>query len=200
LIAWQNFYIIVGSSAGTLTGLLFVVVTLISGRSREAATWGTMTFTTPTVVHFAAVLSITALLSAPWPATRPPALLLGVVGAAGFGYSLLVLRRMRRRIGYEPVGEDWLYFVIAPTVAYLVLFGMALLFVVRPEAALFGIGAVLLLLLLVGVRNAWDLATYIGIGPDPPRNELTESGEPGREPAAPDAEDSSATRMPQPNR
>ncbi|HEV2238424.1 MAG TPA: hypothetical protein VGR57_17330, partial [Ktedonobacterales bacterium] len=130
LSAWQNFYIIVGSSAGALTGLLFVVVTLLSGRSREAATWGTLTFTTPTVVHFAAVLSIAAVLSAPWPATAAPAFLLGVAGATGFGYSLLVLRRMRRRIGYEPVGEDWFYFVIAPMAAYLFLFGMALLLLV----------------------------------------------------------------------
>ncbi len=196
LIAWQNFYIIVGSSAGALTGLLFVVVTLVSGRSREVATWGTVTFTTPTMVHFAAVLSIAALLSAPWTAAGPPALLLGLASLAGFGYSVIVLRRMRRRIGYEPVGEDWLWFVTAPMIAYLVLLGMALLYLVRPEAALFGVGAALLLLLLVGVRNAWDLATYIGIGFDHARDEPTGSGEPEGGHAAPDGDDANAAKTP----
>jgi hypothetical protein len=31
LAAWQNFYVIIGSAAATLTGLLFVVITLVSG-------------------------------------------------------------------------------------------------------------------------------------------------------------------------
>lgn len=196
LIAWQNFYIIVGSSAGALTGLLFVVVTLVSGRSREVATWGTVTFTTPTVVHFAVVLSIAALLSAPWTAAGPVALLLGLASLAGFGYSLIVLRRMRRRIGYEPMGEDWLWFVTAPMIAYFVLLGMGLLYLVRPEAALFGVGAALLLLLLVGVRNAWDLATYIGIGFGHTPDEPTGSGEPEGGHAVPDAEDANAAKAP----
>jgi len=152
----------VGSSAGALTGLLFVVITLVAGRSRQAASWGTNTFTTPAVVHFGAVLGVAALLSAPWPALTPPALLLGLAALAGLGYSAVVLRRMRRRIGYEPVGEDWLWFVAAPMLAYLVLVA-AVLLPAYPAAALFGIGAVLLLLLLVEIRNAWDLVTYIGI-------------------------------------
>jgi hypothetical protein len=35
LAGWQNFYVIVGSSAGALIGLQFVVMTLIASRHRE---------------------------------------------------------------------------------------------------------------------------------------------------------------------
>lgn len=34
---WENFYVIVGSSAGALVGLQFVVITLIAGRPGSRA-------------------------------------------------------------------------------------------------------------------------------------------------------------------
>jgi hypothetical protein len=56
LSGWENFYVIVGSSAGALIGLQFVVMSLIVGMpiTRGDAQAGD-TFTTPTVVHFGAV-------------------------------------------------------------------------------------------------------------------------------------------------
>src|SRR3989449_10732821 len=62
--AWENFYVIIGSSAAALTGLQFVVVVL----GAEARSLGTEVgaFGTPTVVHFCAVLLMSAILSVPW--------------------------------------------------------------------------------------------------------------------------------------
>ena len=66
LPAWDNFYVIVGSSAAALTGLQFVVMTLIS-EMRQASNENTIdAFGTPTVVHFCASLLISAVLSAPY--------------------------------------------------------------------------------------------------------------------------------------
>ncbi len=163
LAAWENFYIIVGSSAGALTGLLFVVITLNAGRRQQGTTWGVSTFTTPTVVHMGAVLFIAALLSAPWATLTPPALLLGLAGLGGIAYITIVLRRMQRRVGYQPVAEDWLGFVIGPYVAYAVLLVAALLLPGSPEGPLFAIGGAMLLLVVVGLHNAWDLATFISL-------------------------------------
>lgn len=184
LNAWENFYIIVGSSAGALTGLLFVVISLVAGRRRQAVSWGTGTFTTPTVVQFSAVLGVSALLSAPWPALLLPALLLGLTGLAGIGYSAIVFQRMRRRIDYDPVREDWLWFVIAPLLASFILLLAAVVLPVRPDIALFGVGAVLLFLLLAGIRNAWDLATYIGIEGFPGHSEPHPADSPDDAPSA----------------
>jgi hypothetical protein len=67
LAGWENFYVIVGSSAGALIGLQFVVITLIAEipivRDVERAS---SAFATPTIVHFGAVLLLSAVISAPW--------------------------------------------------------------------------------------------------------------------------------------
>jgi hypothetical protein len=96
LVPWANFYVIVGSSAGALTGLTFVVITLVVQMRQRANGLGFAAFTTPTIVHFGTVLVATALLSVPWPALSPLALLLGLGGVAGVLYTCIVLRRQRR--------------------------------------------------------------------------------------------------------
>jgi hypothetical protein len=63
--AWESFYVIVGSSGAALTGLQFVVIVLgAEARSLRGVDVGV--FGTPTVVHFCAVLLISAILSVPW--------------------------------------------------------------------------------------------------------------------------------------
>src|SRR3989454_7972505 len=79
--AWESFYVIIGSSAAALTGLQFVVVVL----GAEARSIGPEVgaFGTPTVVHFCAVLLMSAILSVPWRAVSNAGLALGAVGVAG---------------------------------------------------------------------------------------------------------------------
>ena len=81
LNAWENFYIIVGSSAGALTGLQFVVIVLIAEVRPRSSGGEISAFGTPTVVHFCAVLLLGAILSAPWGALSNVAFALGVCGA-----------------------------------------------------------------------------------------------------------------------
>jgi hypothetical protein len=83
LTIWSNFYVIIGSSAGTLTGLTFVTITLLAGRREGIRREGLNAFTTPTVVHFAAVLFTAAILSVPWTALGPVALVLGLASLIG---------------------------------------------------------------------------------------------------------------------
>src|SRR6185437_10783286 len=52
LAAWQNFYVIIGSAAATLTGLTFVMVTLVAGTGAPRTNESVAAFGTPTVVHF----------------------------------------------------------------------------------------------------------------------------------------------------
>lgn len=163
LTDWENFYVIVGSSAGALTGLLFVVITLLAGRRQAGARGGLNAFTTPTVVHFGSALVGAALLSAPWPALWQAALVLALGSLGGIGYTAIVLRRIRQMAGYQPVWEDWLWYVVAPLVSYGIAFVAALLLTRAPTPALFGLAAALLLLLVLGIHNAWDLVTYIAI-------------------------------------
>ena len=70
LTEWQNFYMIVGSSAGALIGLQFVVLTLVASLSRTQ-TEGGAAFVTPTIVHFGTVLLLAGVMSAPWQSMEP---------------------------------------------------------------------------------------------------------------------------------
>jgi hypothetical protein len=161
LAGWENFYVIVGSSAGALIGLQFVVMALIATMPRgpNAAQAGNA-FATPTVVHFGTVLLLSAVLSAPWQGIATASGLWGLLGLSGFAYSLVVARRVRVQTAYQPEFEDWLCHVLLPIAAYATLAISA--FVARPHwrAALFGVAAAALLLLFVGIHNAWDAATY----------------------------------------
>jgi hypothetical protein len=171
LSAWQNFYVIVGTSAGALTGLTFVVVTLVAAAGERSARGGVAAFSTPTVMHFGSVLFVAALLSAPWQTLAPASLLLVLVGLGGVGYAIVVARRVRGQEAYTPVLEDWVWHAVLPVAAYSVLAVSALLLPGRPVPAAFGIGAVIVLLLFVGIHNAWDTLTYIAIERFQPQDE-----------------------------
>jgi hypothetical protein len=172
LATWQNFYVIIGSAAATLTGLLFVVITLIAQVRVRASSPsdGIAVFSTPNVFHFGAALLVAAILSAPWQALWNAALLLGLSGLGGATYVAIVLRRARRQTGYQPVLEDWLWHTVFPLVSYTALVVAALVLPGHPTPALFVIAAGTVLLLFIGIHNAWDNVTYIAIELSQPQN------------------------------
>ena len=64
LRAWESFYVIVGSSAGALTGLQFVVLTLITEAGVIRGSGETLAaFGSPNVVHFCAALLVSAIFA-----------------------------------------------------------------------------------------------------------------------------------------
>jgi hypothetical protein len=162
LDGWENFYVIVGSSAGALIGLQFVVLTLIAGRPivRGEAQAGDA-FSTPSVVHFAVVLLLSAVASAPWYGIGAVAVLWGGVGLGGIAYDVVVARRMRVQTAYKPVFEDWLFHALFPFAAYAMLAGSAFAAHSYERPALFIVGAAALLLLFVGIHNAWDTVMHL---------------------------------------
>ena len=170
LSAWENFYVIVGTAAGALTGLMFVVISLIAQRRERGSSEALASFGTPNVLHFSAVLLLAGLLSAPWHSLLAVGLLLALGGLAGVIYIGIVVRRARRQTGYELVLEDWLWHIIFPFVAYTVLLVAALLLPGNPTPALFGIGAMMVLLLFVGIHNAWDSVTYLVVEHSRPKD------------------------------
>ena len=165
LSTWQNFYVIIGSAAAALIGLLFVVATLIAQvRVRVSSpSEAFATFNTPNIVHFRSALLVAAILSAPWQALWNAGLLLGLSGLGGMIYVVIVLRRARRQTDYQPVLEDWLWHTIFPLVSYTALFVAAMLLPGYPAPALFVIAAGTVLLLFIGIHNAWDNVTYIAL-------------------------------------
>ena len=152
---------IVGSSAGALIGLQFVVMTLIANMplTRGAAEAGDA-FSTPTVVHFGVVLLLSAVGSAPWDGIATVAVLWGLVGLGGVVYVVLVARRLRLQATYQAVFEDWAFHALLPLTAYAMLAVSACVAYWHARPALFAVGAAALLLLFIGIHNAWDIVTY----------------------------------------
>jgi hypothetical protein len=58
------------------------------------------------------------------------------------------------------VFEDWLFHVLLPFASYAVLASAAYLARSSARTALFLVAAASLLLLFVGIHNAWDAVTY----------------------------------------
>ncbi|HEX3927940.1 MAG TPA: hypothetical protein VHW65_08075 [Gemmatimonadales bacterium] len=163
LAGWQSFYVILGSSAAALTGLNFVVVTLIPDTSLRTSSDGIDAYSTPTVVHFCAALLISALLCAPWPALTGVGAAVGMVGAVGIVYVALVTRRARRQTEYRPVFEDWLWHTILPFLAYVTQTIAGITLCLGRAGALYGIATAAMLLLFIGIHNSWDTVTFLAL-------------------------------------
>jgi len=175
--AWSNFYVIVGSSAAGLTGLMFVVVTLVTRMTRRPAQEGMGTYSTPTVVHFCAALLVAAVLTVPWASVISVSVVLGIEGFGGVLYAAAVVGRAKRLSIYIADREDWIWYAILPFIAYAMLLTGALSLAAAPDRAPFIIAGAVLSLIFIGIRNAWDLVTYIATrDPDEPPRQVDERG------------------------
>jgi hypothetical protein len=160
-VEWESFYVIVGAAAGALIGLQFVVLTLIAeGPSIRGTAEASAAFLTPTIVHFSTALLLSALVRVPWQSIPPSAILWGLTGLGGLAYTVIVVRRMRLQAAYKPQFEDWLFHVLLPIAAYAILIVSAITAPSHTHEALLGIGASALLLLFIGIHNAWDGVAY----------------------------------------
>jgi hypothetical protein len=171
LDGWDSYYVIMGSSAAALTGLQFVVMTLLDGARQRgnqalstADSGSVNAFGTPTIVHFGATLLLAAIVTAPWRSISGVRTALVLTGAGGLAYAAVVILRARLQTGYKPVLEDWLWHTVFPVVAYggIVLGGWLLRRDI--EDGLFVVGAMAVFLLFIGIHNAWDTVTYIAVG------------------------------------
>ncbi len=169
LSGWENFYVIVGSSAAALTGLTFIVITISADRdpgtdSTSRRLWGLRAFISPTVVHFSVALWISALLSMPGLTVFSLLLCLGITGVAGILYCARVIYWIVRTVvgsEYTPFLEDWIWNATLPTLAYVCLFVIACLLPGHAMISLRLLGGITLLLLFIGIHNAWDVVTWI---------------------------------------
>jgi hypothetical protein len=157
---WGGFYGIVGSAAGALIGLQFVVLTLIAQRPPIRAADAGAAFATPTILHLAAVLLLSALQHVPWQTITAASAVWGLMGLSGVVYMVIVVARIRKQQVYQPELEDWIFHVVLPLAAYLFLALSPFTARSQTRETLFGLGTAALVLLFVGIHNAWDAVTY----------------------------------------
>ncbi len=160
---WDSFYLLIGGAAGALIGLLFVVVTLTGSIGREKAMRGAAIYMTPTLFHFAVVLLTSALTAVPHLPHRAAASIVGALGLLGFVYAVRIswMLRTKRVTPETPHWTDFWCYGMAPSGLYLAMTAAAWTLEARETWAPYAVAAVVIGLLLIGIRNAWDLVTWL---------------------------------------
>jgi len=107
----------------------------------------------------------------------PISIVWGSVGAIGFVYEGIVVRRLLKQAAYKLGLEDWLFYVVLPLVAYLTLVVSPFAVTAHEREAVFAVGAAAALILFAGIHNSWDSISYHVFVV---RNRPPEAGEPRR--------------------
>jgi hypothetical protein len=159
---WQNFFVIVATSAGALTGLQFVVIALIAqaraaGSRRDIAAFGT-----PTVIHFCTALLVSAVMTAPWQVSASLGSCIAAFGAVGLAYSIRVVW-YARKANYKPDAEDWFWYIALPIVAHVVLMVAGVSMSWTADWTLVAVAVTSLVFLFLGVHNSWDTVTHVAV-------------------------------------
>jgi hypothetical protein len=160
LEAWRDFYVFTGTAAATLMGLMFVVMSLGQGRlATEEGIQATRGFFTPIVVFFATIIVVATLMLMPGGAPSALGLLLAALAVGGLVFMIASGAHNVWRIG-ELGFDDLVWYVALPYVAYAAI-GVAAGAIWKANTfGLYTAAAAMLLLLLIGIRNAWDLVVY----------------------------------------
>jgi hypothetical protein len=160
MAGWQNFYVIVGSAAGALIGLEFVVITLVTSVAQHLIDRRTLrAFATPAVIYMTSVLLVAALLNVPRIGPGALQVVFMLSGAIGVAYIAWVALHLHRA-DYALDLEDRAFYVGTPAVSYGALFVAGLFLGTRPAGALQIIAAASMLLMITGIHNTWDAAVW----------------------------------------
>jgi hypothetical protein len=167
MIAWQNFYILVGTAAATLIGLMFVAITFGASAMGSAKIENpeiTRAFLDPTLTHFVQVLVTSCFMLVP--TIQPPVLgaLLAAVALFRVGALWRVYRHMRTAHERHSDLElsDWIQGIVIP-LAMHVLLGVTSVLFVMGGSPLVLVAIVTLVVLLNGIYGAWELVVWIAL-------------------------------------
>lgn len=151
---WHDFFILIGTAAATLIGAMFVVLSIGIGILSRDRSIAIRVFLSTTVVHLSTVFFGCVLAMVPVLEPRWQAIITGVAGLAGVGYSMHVIWGFRQHRG--TVLSDWFWYAVFPLAAYAVLATAAGLGLYNTAESLDLFAGVLTVLLFAGMRNAWD--------------------------------------------
>jgi len=165
LQSWQNFYILTGTAAATLTGLMFVAVTFGAGLVTKETATAARAFIDPIYRHFAQILLTACLVTIPTVGCTFLGVLLALVGALRLAGLVWIFRRYldaHRRHGDMDL-SDWLSAIVLPFFVYLLLIATGAGFVLERDSALTGLAVATTALLMLGLYGAWELVMWMAV-------------------------------------
>ena len=157
LTEWHDFFIVLAAAAGTLIGAMFVAVSIASGLVRSSEL-SSRIFVTPTIIHLAFVLMSCAFTLVPSLDRVTLGATAGVAGIVFIGYA----GRNTFHIGHRRALDwsDHLWYSATPLIAYLLMIVAAILVLEAAPGAVETLALALALLVISGIRNAWDLILF----------------------------------------
>lgn len=154
---WHDCFIVLGAAAGTLIGAMFVVVSIASGLVKGSELTSRI-FVTPTIIHLAFVLMSCAFTLVPTLSRMTFGASAGVAGIAFLAYAGRNAFHIEHR--RELDWSDHLWYGIVPLIAYLLIIVAAILVLEATPGAVETLALALALLVISGIRNAWDLILF----------------------------------------
>jgi hypothetical protein len=158
LDGWHEFYILLGTAAAALVALLFVAASIAVGRLSAERNSPTRTFTTPVVFHYTYVLFLSLVALVPVNTDTSLATIIGLSAAAALAYSCFIFVGVMR--SHTADLDDRLGYGASPPAAYAAALASSVFIFARSAIGPPLLGAALILLLLVNIRNAWDLTVF----------------------------------------
>ena len=153
---WHDFFVLVGTARATLVALLFVAVSIGTGFLTEQRAAPTRAFYSPVVLHFTAAFFIAAVGLIP---AHSAVLFAGAVAVAaliGGGASIFATVQLLRNT-WTSYLQDHLGYGLLPALCYGALLVASYMTLTGAPYALDLVGGTLLVLMMVNIRNAWDL-------------------------------------------
>jgi hypothetical protein len=153
---WHDFYVLAGTAGATLLGLMFVAVSLGIGFLTDERQAATRTFLSPVVIHFTCVFFVSAVALFPSHQAQVFATLIGataLIGAAISGYITVQVVRTEMT-NYV---EDYFAYGLLPSLGYAAMLAAAVSIYLEKHFGLDALAGAVLLLVVVNIRNAWDL-------------------------------------------
>jgi hypothetical protein len=157
---WGEFYLLVGTAASVLIGLIFVVISLMQDRSRSSVMAGSRLYMGPIVLGVSFVMVLSAAALTPGIERMQFALIAAVIAAWGLARGLMSLVGIARLKDEVHWTDLWFYGVL-PSVIYLAIGLVALAFWKDWACAKAGLAVTTTAALLLAIRNEWDLITWI---------------------------------------
>jgi cation transporter-like permease len=158
---WHDFFLLVGTAAATLIGLMFVAISFAVGSTAERTRKDVDAWVTPWLVYFAEVFLIAAVMLAPV-STLVQGCVLGGLLASNLPWGLMRLRYLHAQHAEERIPTSvWVWQMLLPLLGQLVLALGAVGFL-QGDARALGVCALsVIVLLVVALRNAWYLVIYL---------------------------------------
>ncbi len=162
LARWHDVYMLLGTAAATMVGLLFVAASVGASVFSGNRPAGLRFFVSATVVNFTVILIACLIGLSPVEGWRTFGALIALVGLFGLGYYALAWREVAREKILDKVDlEDRAWYGVLPVVGHTIEAAAGVALALSKTEGLDVLALAQALLLVVGIHNAWDITIWV---------------------------------------